>query len=260
MSAASATVARPSTASSASASSGERVAAGLARVDLEQPARRSPRCARSAPAPRRRGARVLTPRRSTRRRSRRSRRGRPRRRTSSRAPRWGATRRRRRPARPCRSPRRRRARRASSWSSATSSGANWATVGKNGPGAAAVPCGSRNRQRSASGPSPSAAKSRSCAVSASATDGSAMWARTSDAGHSLAKSAVAVSRRSCCSSVSVKSTCAPGQARGRPSTRWAMMLRWISDDPPAIVFAKFRKKPCTQRPFSSPRSGSETMP
>ncbi len=31
-----------------------------------------------------------------------------------------------------------------------------------------------------------------------------------------------------------------GQRRGRPSTRWAMMLRWISDVPPAMVPAKGR--------------------
>jgi cytochrome P450 len=33
---------------------------------------------------------------------------------------------------------------------------------------------------------------------------------------------------------------AAGQPRGRPSTRWAMMLRWISEVPPAIVPAKLR--------------------
>ena len=31
-----------------------------------------------------------------------------------------------------------------------------------------------------------------------------------------------------------------GQPRGRPSTRWAMMLRWISEVPPAIVPEKLR--------------------
>ena len=30
--------------------------------------------------------------------------------------------------------------------------------------------------------------------------------------------------------------------------RWAMMLRWISELPPAIVFANDMKKPCDQRP------------
>ena len=39
-----------------------------------------------------------------------------------------------------------------------------------------------------------------------------------------------------------------------------MTLRWISDDPPAIVFAKLMKKPMIQRPLSSPRSGSATAP
>jgi hypothetical protein len=28
------------------------------------------------------------------------------------------------------------------------------------------------------------------------------------------------------------------QTRGRPNTRWAMMLRWISDVPPEMVPAK----------------------
>ena len=34
---------------------------------------------------------------------------------------------------------------------------------------------------------------------------------------------------------------------GSPSTRWAMMLRWISELPPTIVFANDMKKPCTKR-------------
>ena len=38
---------------------------------------------------------------------------------------------------------------------------------------------------------------------------------------------------------------------GSPSTRWAMMLRWISELPPAIVFANDMKKPCDQRPTSA---------
>ena len=33
---------------------------------------------------------------------------------------------------------------------------------------------------------------------------------------------------------------APAQPRGRPRTRWAMMLRWISEVPPAMVPPKLR--------------------
>ena len=49
---------------------------------------------------------------------------------------------------------------------------------------------------------------------------------------------------------------AAASPRESPSTRWAMMLRWISDVPPAIVLAKLMKNMSTQRPCSSPRSGS----
>ena len=49
-------------------------------------------------------------------------------------------------------------------------------------------------------------------------------------------------------------------ARGSPSTRWAMMLRWISLVPPAMVLAKLTKKLSAHRPASSPRSSSTTGP
>src|SRR5262249_10209721 len=48
-----------------------------------------------------------------------------------------------------------------------------------------------------------------------------------------------------------------GYLRGKPSTRWAMMLRWISELPPAIVFANDMKKPCTKRSVGTPRTGAD---
>ena len=39
-----------------------------------------------------------------------------------------------------------------------------------------------------------------------------------------------------------------------------MMLRWISDEPPATVFAKVTKKLVTHRPASCPLSSSVTAP
>ena len=42
---------------------------------------------------------------------------------------------------------------------------------------------------------------------------------------------------------------------GRPSTRWAMMLRWISLVPPAMVLANDVKKLFTKRPSSSAKRG-----
>src|SRR4029079_8436300 len=48
--------------------------------------------------------------------------------------------------------------------------------------------------------------------------------------------------------------------RGSPRIRVAMMLRWISLEPPAMVLAKLTKKARAHRPCSSPRSGSITAP
>ncbi len=66
----------------------------------------------------------------------------------------------------------------------------------------------------------------------------------------------AVSRSSSWSGVSEKSI----SGGGSPSTRWAMMFRWISELPPAIVFANDMKKPCTKRSVGTPSVTGAEVP
>ena len=77
------------------------------------------------------------------------------------------------------------------------------------------------------------------AHSGSATDGSSMCARTSAGGHSFGEQRP----RGVAQQLLVRGEreVHRHQPRGSPRTRWAMMLRWISDEPPAIVSAKLMK-------------------
>ena len=78
------------------------------------------------------------------------------------------------------------------------------------------------------------------------------------AGTRVSSSLRAVSRSSCWSSVRVKSI-GRLSASGGPSTRWAMMLRWISERAARDrVGEASRRSRATQRPCSSPRSASVT--
>ena len=62
------------------------------------------------------------------------------------------------------------------------------------------------------------------------------------------KTRARVCRRRPCSGGTARTRAEPSQRRGRPSTRWAMMLRWISEVPPAIVPRKNGRSARTSRP------------
>ena len=120
-------------------------------------------------------------------------------------------------------------------------------VARNGPGAADV-AGLLEEQAAgpARGPAPSAVYSREVPpqrlVRARIVD-----VRAHERGRALAFEQLARRVAQQLLVVGEREVHRAPQRLGRPSTRWAMMLRWISELPPAIVFANDMKKPCTKR-------------